>query len=83
MRENFSGAQKNIYRLLINLDKDSIFPILIGQSDCPLSELAAKEGITTRIIPFPKGLEVFDGDILKLNIYMSQPGITDLQVISP
>ncbi len=61
--------KKNIYRLLINLDKDSIFPILIGQSDCPLSELAAKEGITTRIIPFPKGLEVFDGDILKLNIF--------------
>ena len=60
MRENFSGAQKNIYRLLINLNKENIYPILLGQNHCPLTELASKEGIDTRIVPFPEGLEVFD-----------------------
>ena len=68
MRENFSGAQKNIYRLLINLNKLSIYPILVTQRSGPLSELISKEGIETRIIPFPKGLEVFDKNILTFNI---------------
>ena len=68
MRENFSGAQKNIYRLLINLNKENIYPILLGQNHCPLTELASKEGIDTRIEPFPEGLEVFDEKILEFNI---------------
>ena len=68
MRENFSGGQKNIYRLLINLNKVNIYPILVTQRSGPLSELISKEGIETRIIPFPKGLEVFDKNILKFNI---------------
>jgi len=37
MRENFSGAQKNIFRLLINLDKSKVTPILVGQKDSPLT----------------------------------------------
>ena len=65
MRENFSGAQKNIYRLLINLNKENIHPILLGQNHCRLTELTFKEGIDTRIVPFPEGLEVFDEKILE------------------
>ena len=67
MRENFSGAQKNIYRLLINLDRKEVTPVLIGQSQCPLTKLTSEISIDTRIIPFPKELEIFDGNLLKFN----------------
>ena len=56
MRENFSGAQKNIYRLLINLNRKKVVPVLIGQSQCPLTDLASEINIETRIVPFPKEL---------------------------
>jgi glycosyltransferase involved in cell wall biosynthesis len=68
MRENFSGAQKNIYRLLIHLNTKTVLPVLVGQNKAPLTELASKKGIDTRIVPFPKELEVFDGQILKFNV---------------
>ena len=68
MRENFSGAQKNIYRLLINLNRKKVSPVLIGQSQCPLTELASEINIETRIVPFPKELEIFDGNLLKFNL---------------
>ena len=42
MRENFSGAQKNIYRLFINLDKKKISPFLVGQGPSPLIDLIRK-----------------------------------------
>ena len=60
MRENFSGAQKNIFRLLINLNKGKIQPFLIGQVEAPLTKLTEKERIETKIISFPSGMEVFD-----------------------
>ena len=68
MRENFSGAQKNIYRLLINLNRQEISPVLIGQRESPLTKLATTNSIDTRIIPYPKELEMFDGNLLKFNI---------------
>jgi len=68
MRENFSGAQKNIYRLLLNIDKEAVYPVLIGQMKSPLTDLTSKVGIETRIVSFPSELEVFDGKILKFNI---------------
>ena len=43
MKENFSGAQKNIYRLLINLDKTKISSFLVGQGPSPLIDLIKKE----------------------------------------
>ena len=43
MRENFSGAQKNLYRLLINLDRDKVYPILLGQAESPLTNLISKK----------------------------------------
>ena len=67
MRENFSGAQKNIYRLLINLDKSKVKPILVGQAESPLTELTEKHSIEVKIIPYPAELEVFDGDLLQFN----------------
>ena len=43
-------------------------PVLIGQSQCPLTDLASEINIETRIVPFPKELEVFDGNLLKFNL---------------
>ena len=68
MRENFSGAQKNIYRLLINLDKKKVHSILLGQADSPLNRLIAKENIEKMTVPFPAELEIYDQQILKFNI---------------
>ena len=68
MRENFSGAQKNLYRLLINLDKDKVYPILLGQVESPLTNLISKKKIETKIIPFPSQLEVYDKKILTFNL---------------
>jgi len=68
MRENFSGAQKNIFRLLINLDKSKVIPVLVGQTESPLTKLCINKDIDVRILPFPNGLEIFDGKILKFNL---------------
>ena len=68
MKENFSGAQKNIFRLLINLDKNLIDPVLVGQMDTELTALCRENNITVEIIPFPIGLEVYDGGLLKFKI---------------
>ena len=67
MRENFSGAQKNLYRLLINLDTKKIDPILLGQGNSPLLNLVSKKKIETMIVPFPEELEIYDQKILKFN----------------
>lgn len=69
MRENFSGAQKNIYRLLINLNKDRLYPILLGQAESPLIEFTQKQGITTKIVEFPPQLEVYDQKLLTFNLH--------------
>ena len=67
MRENFSGAQRNIFRLLINLDKDNIHPVLLGQSESPLVKKIKEKKIETRIVPYPSELSVFDQKILTFN----------------
>jgi glycosyltransferase involved in cell wall biosynthesis len=68
MRENFSGAQKNIFRLLINLDKSKIAPILVGQNESPLTKLCVDNNIDVKILPYPNELEVFDGNLLKFSL---------------
>ena len=68
MKENFSGAQKNLYRLLINIDKSRLDPILVGQMDSPLTELASKNDLDVILVPFPSSLEVYDRKLLKFNI---------------
>jgi len=67
MKENFSGAQKNIYRLLVNLNKDKIKPILVGQFESPLTDLCDSKNIDVKIIQFPYGLGVYDGRLLRFN----------------
>lgn len=67
MRENFSGAQKNIFRLLINLDNSKVIPILVGQNESPLTKLCFEKDIHVRILPYPTELEIFDGHMLKFN----------------
>jgi glycosyltransferase involved in cell wall biosynthesis len=68
MRENFSGAQKNIFRLLINLDKTKVIPILVGQNESPLTKFCYEKDINVKILPYPIELEVFDGNMLKFNL---------------
>ena len=68
MRENFSGAQKNIYRLLINLAKERVQSIILGQTESPLTRLITKENIEKMIVPFPPELEIYDQQILKFNV---------------
>ncbi len=68
MRENFSGAQKNIYRLFINLDKKKISPFLVGQGPSPLIDLIRKKNFKSKIIPYPEELKVYDQKLLKFNL---------------
>jgi len=68
MKDNFSGAQKNIYRLLINLDKEKINSILVGQTESELTKLSSKNNIKVNIIPFPQGFEEYEGRLLKFNL---------------
>ncbi len=68
MRDNFSGAQRNLYRLLINLNRDKVEPILIGQVESPLTNLIIKHEIDTKIIPYPIELEVYDKKLLNFNL---------------
>tara|TARA_B100000242_G_scaffold288741_1_gene257407 strand:+ start:2777 stop:3973 length:1197 start_codon:yes stop_codon:yes gene_type:complete len=67
MKENFSGAQKNIYRLLINLDKTKISSFLVGQGPSPLIDLIKKKNLKSKVIPYPKELEIYDQRLLKFN----------------
>jgi glycosyltransferase involved in cell wall biosynthesis len=68
MKENFSGAQKNLYRLFINLDKNRLYPILAGQKDSPLTELVRNDGMEVVIAKFPPSLEVYDRKLLTFNL---------------
>lgn len=68
MKSNFSGAQKNIYRLLRRIDREKIEPILFGQLECELTRLVREDGIETVIIPFPSALDVYDQGLLKPSV---------------
>lgn len=68
MKANFSGAQKNIYRLLRRIDRRKIAPVLFGQIECELTRLVREDGMETVIIPFPKGLDVYDRELLKPSV---------------
>lgn len=67
MKENFSGAQSNIFRLLLNLNFEVIRPTLIGQCECELTRRCRENKIDVDIIPFPPGLQVYDGQLMKFN----------------
>ena len=68
MKSNFSGAQKNIYRLLRRIDLEKIQPILCGQIRCELTRRVEEDGMEVIIIPFPAALEVYDQGLLKPNL---------------
>jgi glycosyltransferase involved in cell wall biosynthesis len=67
MKGNFSGAQKNIFRLLRRIDRGRLDPILVGQAECELTRQAAAIGIKTMVVPFPSGLEVYDRKLITWN----------------
>ena len=68
MKSNFSGAQKNIYRLLRRIDREKIEPVLCGQIECELTRLAREGGMETVIIPFPSALDAYDRALLKPSV---------------
>jgi len=68
MKSNFSGAQKNIYRLLRRIDREKIEPILLGQLECELTRLVREDGMETVIVPFPSAIDVYDQALLKSSV---------------
>ena len=68
MKGNFSGAQKNIFRLLRRIDQKKMEPVLLGQNESELTMLTRENGIETIILPFPDSLEVYDQKLLKFNV---------------
>jgi len=68
MAGGFTGAAKNIFRLLINIDSTKIETILIGQTENELTSRVKKHGIKVIIIPFPPALNVYDKKLLKFNM---------------
>jgi glycosyltransferase involved in cell wall biosynthesis len=68
MKGNFSGAQKNIFRLLRRIDSDKLTPVLLGQDESDLTALVRENGMDVVIIPFPDSLEVYDQKLLKFNV---------------
>jgi glycosyltransferase involved in cell wall biosynthesis len=68
MAGSFSGAAKNIFRLLRHIDPAKLEPVLIGQTENELTARVRELGIKVFIIPFPPSLNVFDKNLLNLNI---------------
>ena len=75
MQNNFSGAQKNIYRLLRRIDQEKIEPILCGQAEAELTRRVREDGMEVIIIPYPSALEVYDLGILKPKILLKSFGL--------
>jgi len=65
---NFSGAGKNIFRLLRRIDPEKLEPILVGQTEYEVTKRVREHGIKVFIIPFPPALDIHGKKILSLNI---------------
>ncbi len=66
-RSNFSGGQKNIFRLLLRIDRNKFNPILICQAESELTKKVRNIGICVIILPFPTALDVYEKKLLNLH----------------
>jgi glycosyltransferase involved in cell wall biosynthesis len=68
MAGNFSGAGKNIFRLLRRIDPAKLEPMLVGQTENELTSRVRDLGIKVFIVPYPPALDVYGQKLLKLKI---------------
>lgn len=68
MAGNFSGAAKNIFRLLRRIDSAKLEPVLVGQTENELTNRVRDLGIKVFIVPYPPALDVYGRKLLNLNI---------------
>ena len=65
---SFTGAAKNIFRLLRRLDPEKLEPILVGQTESELTDRTRGLGMKVAIVPYPPELDVYGQQLLSLNI---------------
>ncbi len=68
MAGSFSGAAKNIFRLLRRIDTDKLTPILVGQTENELTYRVKELGIEVFIVPYPSELDIYGQKLLNLRI---------------
>ena len=68
MAANFSGAAKNIFRLLNKIDSKKLDPILVGQTENELTYRVRKLNIKVSIIVYPRALNIYDKKLLNINL---------------
>jgi glycosyltransferase involved in cell wall biosynthesis len=68
MADNFSGAAKNIFRLLRRIDSEKLEPVLVGQTENELTTRVGELGIKVFIVPYPPELDVYGQKLLNLTI---------------
>lgn len=68
MAGNFSGAGKNIFRLLRRIDSEKLEPVLVGQTENELTNRTRVLGIKVFIVPYPPALDVYGQKLLHSKI---------------
>jgi len=68
MAGSFSGAAKNIFRLLRRIDPDKLKLVLVGQTENELTRRVRELGIEVFIVPYPPELDVYGQKLLNLTI---------------
>ena len=66
-RSNYCGAESNIYRLIINIDRKRFEPVLLLQRENDLADKIRAAGLKVYILPFPDILDSYDKKLLSLN----------------
>ena len=69
MGANFSGAGKNLFRLLRRIDCSKVKPILVGQTENELTRRARALGMDVLIVPYPPAIDVYGGKLLNLGLW--------------
>ena len=68
MSGNFSGAGKNIFRLVRRIDVAKLDTVLIGQTENELTARVRDIGLKVLIVPYPAALDVYDQELLQPSI---------------
>ena len=66
MAGNFSGAGKNIFRLLNRLNPKILKPVLVGNTENELSQHVKQINLEVFVVPYPSALDVYDKKLLSL-----------------
>lgn len=66
-RGDFSGAARNIFRLINRIDRVKIEPVMLCQAECELTKKVSKLGIEVLIVPYPPELEIYEKKLVTLH----------------